>query len=331
MPKEYTACVASEMKRGKAHKTAQRMCAIAYYKRTGMTVAEGAKKEGEKMASDIPNEPEMFKMFVPFAKVHGENDDCIVEGYATTESLDSQGEEVDLQASFDAADEWIKYGNIREMHQPSAAGVAITMEKHAGKGVFISSKIIDPTAKAKVREGVYKGYSIGGRVILKEGRRIKKYRMLEVSLVDRPANPDCLFSVAKMADEVSDLDASVEADRGETMTEEVNKASTPGQQATPPETNANTQPEQVSISKAEFEEMKKSLSRLDELEKAAQKEADVKAELLKAVDGLKAEIKKKQSDPAENEKTADQAAKEQLSKMDMGSLTAMMLKGAKKE
>jgi hypothetical protein len=37
MPKEYKECVKSEVANGKSMKTAQRICAISYYKRHGKT------------------------------------------------------------------------------------------------------------------------------------------------------------------------------------------------------------------------------------------------------------------------------------------------------
>jgi hypothetical protein len=37
MPKEYKACVKSEIAKGKSEKDAKRICAIAYYKRHGKT------------------------------------------------------------------------------------------------------------------------------------------------------------------------------------------------------------------------------------------------------------------------------------------------------
>jgi len=45
MPAEYLACVRSEEERGKSHKDAQRICAIAYYKRHGKTPQQ-AEEEG---------------------------------------------------------------------------------------------------------------------------------------------------------------------------------------------------------------------------------------------------------------------------------------------
>ena len=57
----------------------------------------------------------------------------------------------------------MKFANIREMHQLSAVGVA----KEAAvddKGLYLGAKIVDDQAWQKITEGVYKGYSIGGRV-----------------------------------------------------------------------------------------------------------------------------------------------------------------------
>jgi hypothetical protein len=46
-------------------------------------------------------------------------------------------------------------------------------------------------------EGVYRGFSIGGQPELVRGSDIIKFRWLETSLVDRPADPDALFTVVR--------------------------------------------------------------------------------------------------------------------------------------
>jgi hypothetical protein len=45
MPAEYLKCVESEKKKGKSEAEAQKICAIAYYKRHGETVKEAHKKQ----------------------------------------------------------------------------------------------------------------------------------------------------------------------------------------------------------------------------------------------------------------------------------------------
>ena len=76
----------------------------------------------------------------------------------------------------------------------------------------IVAKIIDNEAWEKVVSGVYKGFSIGG-VALKwvaekvgeaSVKKITQIRLIEISLVDRPANPEAkilLWKGANMAEE----------------------------------------------------------------------------------------------------------------------------------
>ena len=140
-----------------------------------------------------------MKLFVPFDVSKADDDERTIEGYASTEALDSQGEIVKREAMERALPDWLKFGNIREMHQPSAVGVAMTAE-HDDKGLKLRAKIVDPLAWEKVKAGVYKGFSIGGRVTNRDKVNksiITGLHLTEISLVDRPANPEALFDVWK--------------------------------------------------------------------------------------------------------------------------------------
>jgi phage head maturation protease len=131
----------------------------------------------------------------------------LVFGYASTEALDSQGEIVKREALEAALPDYMRFANIREMHQPSAVGVA-TKAQIDGKGLFLGAKIVDPTAWEKVVQGVYKGFSIGGKVTSRdetEKHVITGLRLSEISLVDRPANPEAVFTMYK-SDECKDLE-----------------------------------------------------------------------------------------------------------------------------
>jgi phage head maturation protease len=125
----------------------------------------------------------------------------MVWGYASTEAEDDQGETVTREALAAALNDYMRFANIREMHQPSAVGVA----KEAAvddKGLYLGAKIVDPDAWAKVVEGVYKGFSIGGRVTARDSadrRLITGLRLSEISVVDRPANPEAVFDCWKRA------------------------------------------------------------------------------------------------------------------------------------
>ncbi len=140
-----------------------------------------------------------MKVYLPLAKVDREQ--RMVYGYASTEALDSQGEVVRRQALAAALPDYMRFANIREMHQPSAVGVA----KEAAideKGLWLGAKVIDDEAWKKVVEGVYKGFSIGGFVTSRDPRDptvITGIDLAEISLVDRPANPEATVELFKSA------------------------------------------------------------------------------------------------------------------------------------
>lgn len=139
----------------------------------------------------------------------------MVYGYASTETLDSQGEVVEKAAIEGALPDYMKYGNIREMHQPSAVGKTKTA-KMDGKGLFIGVKVVDNNAWQKVKEGVYNGFSIGGKKLMTIENRVKKLILGEISLVDRPANPDATFSLVKFDNTVK-LDTAMPTDTAEAV------------------------------------------------------------------------------------------------------------------
>src|ERR1700733_2187245 len=107
----------------------------------------------------------MLNFFVPLEKI--DQAKRLVYGYASTEALDSQGEIVKKEAIEAALPDYMRFANIREMHQPSAVGVAKEAELD-GKGLHLAAKIVDDDAWLKVVEGVYKGFSIGGRVTARD-------------------------------------------------------------------------------------------------------------------------------------------------------------------
>ena len=140
-----------------------------------------------------------MEVFLPLEKVDREQ--RLVYGYASTEARDSQGEIVTRAAIEAALPAYMEYANIREMHQLSAVGVV----KSAGlddKGLLLEAKVVDDAAWEKVREGVYKGLSIGGRVTKRDALNksiITGVDLTEISLVDRPANPEALIAAYKAA------------------------------------------------------------------------------------------------------------------------------------
>lgn len=106
-----------------------------------------------------------------------------------------------------AVPDWYQWANVRAMHGSVAAGVGKELEHGEGDQWWLKSKVVDKDSIDKVTEGVYKGYSVGIRnaKVIKDakarGGRIVGGTIVEISLVDRPCNPDALMgqfvSVAK--------------------------------------------------------------------------------------------------------------------------------------
>lgn len=126
-----------------------------------------------------------------------------VFGKATDDSLDIDKQICDEAWLKTAMPDWFESGgNIREQHSNIAAGVATDYESKAD-GHYITALVVDPVSVKKVETGVLKGFSIGirsPRIIRDEkaaGGRIVDGQIVEVSLVDRPANPNAKLMLAK--------------------------------------------------------------------------------------------------------------------------------------
>jgi len=146
-----------------------------------------------------------LRLSMPFSKVDKER--RIVSGFASLDNLDKQDDIVTAEASMEA---FAKFrGNIREMHQPLAVGKMVNFKaekyfdpdsKKFYNGVFVSAYVSKGAQDTweKVLDGTLAGFSIGGRMNKwddgfdeksdKAIRIIKQYDLIELSLVDSPAN-----------------------------------------------------------------------------------------------------------------------------------------------
>ncbi|MHB8284427.1 MAG: DUF6582 domain-containing protein [Caulobacteraceae bacterium] len=123
-----------------------------------------------------------------------------VFGIASSGARDTAGEIVSPDAMRDALPDYLAFGAIREMHEARAAGSTLTAQVDDDGLTRISAHIVDPVAVAKVRAGVYKGLSIGGKVIARDAADpslITRLRLDEISLVDRPCNPEAVIDLWK--------------------------------------------------------------------------------------------------------------------------------------
>ena len=158
-----------------------------------------------------------ISLSVPFFKVDEER--RIVSGFATLDNVDRHNDIVDADASIKAFDTF--RGNLREMHQPIAVGKVTNFreeqffDKSTGqsyRGVFVDTYVSKGAQDTweKVLDGTLSGFSIGGNITkvdqVQKGddmvRVIKEYELVELSLVDSPANQLAnVFSIQKVNDE----------------------------------------------------------------------------------------------------------------------------------
>lgn len=157
----------------------------------------------------------MAKLYAEIAKMEAQDDGTVkVWGYASSEAVDSDGEVIAAEAMKAAIPDYMKFGAVREMHGSNAAGTAIEINVEDDGRTFFGAHIVDPVAVTKVKTGVYKGFSIGGSVTARDElnkSQITGLKLTEISLVDRPANPDAVFTCFK-ADKPKDEEEATDKD-----------------------------------------------------------------------------------------------------------------------
>jgi hypothetical protein len=150
-------------------------------------------------------------LFLPLAKV--DLDRRLVTGVATAETPDRSGEIFDYASSKPYFEKWSaeaaaasggkSFGAVRAMHTPIAAGklTDIAFDDNA-KRITVVAKIVDDDEWRKVQEGVYTGFSQGGRYVKRwadADSGLTRYTAdpHEISLVDLPCVPNATFDVVK--------------------------------------------------------------------------------------------------------------------------------------
>lgn len=158
----------------------------------------------------------MAKLYAEIAKMEAQDDGTVkVWGYASSEAVDSDGEIIAAEAMKAAIPDYMKFGAVREMHGSNAAGTAIEINVEDDGRTFFGAHIVDPVAVTKVKTGVYKGFSIGGSVTARDElnkSQITGLKLTEISLVDRPANPDAVFTCYKADKPKDEEEAGKEED-----------------------------------------------------------------------------------------------------------------------
>ena len=155
---------------------------------------------------------------MPISKIDEEK--RIVSGFATLDNIDKQGDRILPEASEKAFANF--RGNVRLMHQPIPAGKVVSFRsdtffdpetKKQYTGVFVDTYVSKGAQDIweMVLDGTLTGFSIGGAIKDTETeldeetnntvRVIKEYDLVELSLVDSPANQFAnIFSIQKTID-----------------------------------------------------------------------------------------------------------------------------------
>jgi hypothetical protein len=142
-----------------------------------------------------------FRQFGAITKVEDQEDGTIkVWGVASSETRDQQGETITAAAMKAALPDYGRFPALREMHEPSAAGRVVEADVDDHGITQICAHVVDPLAITKVRAGVYAGFSIGGKVLKRDTADrsvITALKLVEISLVDSPCNPDAVINMWK--------------------------------------------------------------------------------------------------------------------------------------
>jgi hypothetical protein len=150
-------------------------------------------------------------LFLPLTKV--DLDERLVHGVATAEAPDRAGEICDYDSTKPYFEAWSagareasggkSLGAVRAMHSRVAAGKLTEISfDDEGKRILVAAKIVDDDEWNKVVEGVYTGFSQGGRYVKRwtdpeSGLTRYTAEPSEISIVDVPCLPGATFQVVK--------------------------------------------------------------------------------------------------------------------------------------
>ena len=151
-------------------------------------------------------------LFVPITKIDAAQ--RLVYGVVTAETPDVSGEVCDYASTKPQYQKWSQhfavasggksFGNLRAMHGNIAAGKLVDIAFNDDqRRIEICGKVVDDDEWRKVEEGVYTGFSHGGRYLKRwpdpHRPSLMRYTAepLEVSLVDHPCLPEATFAVVK--------------------------------------------------------------------------------------------------------------------------------------
>jgi len=129
-----------------------------------------------------------------------EDGSILVRGFFTSDNIDEIGDIITQEATEKAIPKYRQWGNIRYMHMPKPVAKVINIGKDDGLDWNeVEIQVIDPEAVFQVKNGLLKALSVG--IIIRSfddieideetgAWKILAYELVEISLVDHPANYD---------------------------------------------------------------------------------------------------------------------------------------------
>ena len=178
------------------------------------------------MAATLTDKGEMLYASFGIEKVESTEDgDLLVYGKATDATLDHDQQIIDTVFSTKAIADWMATGaNLRVQHNPQRDPAGIGVEIHTDKSgaSWLRALVVEPIAKKLVAKGVLRAYSVGianptiERDVTGKARGgiIKGGKIVEISLVDRPANPSCGVQLVKSVDGYVEVSGELFGDDG---------------------------------------------------------------------------------------------------------------------
>jgi len=139
---------------------------------------------------------------VPLEKSYQPQEDgtIIVNGFFTSDAVDEIGDVITREATENAIPKYREWGNIRYMHQPKPVAKMLRIGADDKlKWNEVEIHVIDPDAVFQVKNGLLKALSVGiwirswSDIEMDEETgawTILAYDLVEISLVDHPANYD---------------------------------------------------------------------------------------------------------------------------------------------
>lgn len=209
----------------------------------------------------IKDSPEL--LVLKFGEVFkiGSDEERTVEGYASTNDLDEYRDIIEPPAFEGSLTRYMQYPMVCLNHDwMNQVGSALDC-RIDGKGLWCKLKIsaAEPGLWTKIKEGVYRAFSIAGRIVKSEYddenkiRRIKELMLYEISIVGLPANRQARIELARS------MHGAILNGNINRNTQEGNMAANldPQKSTTPPDVAALVEPEVNKQLGARFENLNK--------------------------------------------------------------------------